>query len=84
MEKCDFLAELEKISQIRKEDATSLIAKAVELGMSKLWQETIVHQYLKKEITREKAVDLLGIDLIKLVDRQRDSAMEDVRWGMSE
>ncbi len=84
MEKCDFLAELEKISQIRKEDTTSLIAKAVELGMSKLWQETIVHQYLKKEITREKAVDLLGIDLIKLVDRQRDSAMEDVRWGMSE
>ncbi len=84
MEKCDFLAELEKISQIRKEDTTSLIANAVELGMSKLWQETIVHQYLKKEITREKAVDLLGIDLIKLVDRQRDSAMEDVRWGMSE
>lgn len=41
----------------------------------------ILGRYLRDEIAREEAVDVVGIDLVELAERQRAAMLEDVAWG---
>jgi hypothetical protein len=70
------------LAKVREERVTTLIARAVEMGIDKLRQETILDQYLKRRIGRKKAIKLVGLDLVKLAERQRKAVMEDIEWGL--
>jgi len=76
------LRELETLAKERKEDVTSIIANAVKIGIEKIRQETILERYLKKLITREEAIKSVGMELVKLAERQREAVLEDVGWGL--
>jgi len=76
------LRELETLAKERKEDVATIIANAVKIGIEKIRQETILERYLKKLITREEAIKLVGTELVKLAERQRDAVLEDVEWGL--
>jgi len=78
----EILKELEMLAKVREEKVTTLIARAVEMGIDKLRQETILDQYLKRRIGRKKAIKLVGLDLVKLAERQRKAVMEDIEWGL--
>lgn len=78
----EILKELEMLAKVREERVTTLIARAVEMGIDKLRQETILDQYLKRRIGRKKAIKLVGLDLVKLAERQRKAVMEDIEWGL--
>jgi len=77
-----FLEKIEELAKSRKEKVTAIIAKAVEIGLDRLWQETILNQYLKSQIKREEAIRLVGSDAVKLAEKQREIIMEDVKWGL--
>jgi len=77
-----FLEEIETLAKIRGEKITIIIAKAVEIGLDKLREETILDQYLKNQIKREEAIKLVGLDSVKLAERQRKAVLEDVNWGL--
>jgi hypothetical protein len=77
-----FLEEIETLARIRREKTTTIIAKAVEIGLDKLREETILDQYLKNQIKREEAIRLVGLDSVKLAERQRKAVLEDVKWGL--
>ena len=76
------LRELETLAKERKEDVATIIAKAVKIGIEKIRQDTILERYLKKAITREEAIKLVGMELVRLAERQRDAVLEDVKWGL--
>ena len=76
------LRELETLTKERKEDVATIIAKAVKIGIEKMRQDTILERYLKKAITREEAIKLVGMELVRLADRQREAVLEDVKWGL--
>ena len=76
------MRELETLAKERKEDVATIIANAVKIGIEKIRQETILERYLKKLITREEAIKLVGTELVKLAERQRDAVLEDVEWGL--
>jgi hypothetical protein len=76
------LRELETLAKERKEDVTSIIANAVKIGIEKIRQETILERYLKKLITREAAIKLVGVEVVRLAERQREAVLEDVEWGL--
>lgn len=38
--------------------------------------------YLRGEIDRNKAVKLVGLNLVKLAEKQKKAALEDVKWGL--
>ncbi|MDI6655381.1 MAG: hypothetical protein QME59_05785 [Candidatus Hydrothermarchaeota archaeon] len=76
------LKELELLAKARKEDITTLIAKAVEVGIGKLKTETVIEQYFKGEIDRKEAIRQIGLDTVKLAEKQKKFALEDVKWGM--
>jgi hypothetical protein len=76
------LRELETLAKERKEDVATIIANAVKIGIEKIRQETILERYLKKVITREEAIKLVGVEVVKLAERQREAILEDVEWGL--
>ena len=75
------LRELETLARERKEDVATIIAKAVKIGIEKMRQDIILERYLKKAITREEAIKLVGMELVRLADRQREAVLED-KWGL--
>lgn len=78
----EMLKELETLSNERKEDVTTIIANAVKIGIEIIRQETILERYLKKMISREEAIKLVGLEAVKLAERQRRAVLDDVKWGL--
>ncbi|MFQ6052599.1 MAG: hypothetical protein ACE5K4_13050 [Candidatus Hydrothermarchaeota archaeon] len=78
----ELLKELEALAKARKEEVATIIAKAVEIGIDKLREETILSQYLKGEIKREEAIRLIGLDVIRIAEKQKKAVLEDVEWGL--
>ena len=59
-----------------------IVARAFQTGLRQLWREQILGQHLRGEISRDKAITLVGIDYVELAERQRDAMMEDLAWAM--
>ena len=76
------MRELKTLAKERKEDVAMIIANAVKIGIEKIRQDTILERYLKKLITREEAIKLVGMELVRLAERQREAVSEDVEWGL--
>lgn len=76
------IEDLELLAKIRREKTTEILAKALEIGIAKMKREAIIGQYLKGEIEREKAIKLVGFDLVILAERQKEAVLEDIEWGL--
>lgn len=76
------LRELETLAKERKEDVTTIIARAVRIGIEKIRQETVLEKYLKKMVTREEAIKLVGLEAVTLAERQMKAVQEDIEWGI--
>ena len=76
------LRDLEILAKERKEDVATIIANAVKIGVEKIRQDTILERYLKNLIEREEAIKLVGMELVRLAERQREAVLEDVEWGL--
>ena len=63
-------------------DESAVIQEAVETNVETLYRDMIVSRYLDDEITREEAVDHLGIELVEEVEAAREAVEEDVKWGL--
>lgn len=75
--------QLEQVARLRHQAATEVIAEAVEIGVSKLYQDSVLKQYLNKRICRRKAIQLVGIDIVKLAETQHKITQKDITWGLS-
>lgn len=75
LEKLDFIA------QQTNQEASLLLGKATKLGIEQLWIQTQLDLYLNGKISREEAEKAVGTRLVRLAERQRDAALEDVKWG---
>ena len=63
-------------------DESAVIPRAVETGVETLYRNMLVRKDLADEITREEAVDQLGIEVVEEVESARDAVEEDVEWGL--
>lgn len=76
---------LKRLAQLSHETGLSedeVIAKAVQSGIRQLWRERTLAAYLKGDLSREEAIDQVGIDWVELADRQRDAMQEDLAWAL--
>ena len=46
------------------------------------FKKAILSRYLRREINRDKAIDLAGIDWVELAERRHRAMMEDLEWAM--
>ncbi len=69
--------------EIPKSEA-EIITMALRVGLRQLWRERILGRYLRGEISREEAIQAVGIDWVELAERQRQAMLEDLEWALQE
>ncbi len=74
--------QLTEVAKLRREPTTEVIAEAVEIGILKLYQECVLKEYLKKRMPRNKVIQLVGLEVVRLAEEQRKTARKDIAWGL--
>lgn len=76
-------AQLEELAKLRHETPLAVLTEALELGLAKLYQDSVLEHYLAKRLSRRKAIRLLGHELVQLAEKQDQAVQEDVLWGLN-
>lgn len=71
-----------ELARYREVEESEVIQRAVETGVETLYRDMVVSQYLSGDISRDEAVDELGVDTVESVDAAREAVEEDVAWGL--
>ncbi|MBM3943208.1 MAG: hypothetical protein FJ316_09855 [SAR202 cluster bacterium] len=71
------------VSQTGKSEA-EVMGLAVQTGLKQLWREHLLGRYLRGEITRDEAIQAVGIDWVELAELQHQAMMEDLAWALGE
>jgi len=82
MPQTELMKELEEIIKLRREDPSTVLAKALRVGLKELLKQTAVDDYLRKKISRQEAVRLAGLDIVKRVEKEKKSVLKDLKWGL--
>lgn len=76
------LAFLENLTRENHQNESEVISLAFQTGFKQLWREHILGKYLRGNISREEAIESVGIDWVELADRQHQAIMEDLAWAL--
>ena len=75
------LSYLETLVHKTKKPETEVMALAFQTGLRQQWCEYILGRHLRGEITRDKAIEAVGIDWVELAERQHKAMIEDLAWA---
>jgi hypothetical protein len=73
---------LEQLMRDTQKPEAEVMALASEVGLRQLWREHVLGQYLQGEVSRQQAIEAVGIDWVEMAERQHVAMVEDVRWGL--
>jgi len=73
---------LETLVRETHKPESEIVARAFQTGLKQLWREQVLGRYLRGEISRDKAMELAGIDWVELAERQHKAMMEDLEWAL--
>lgn len=73
---------MRELAQYLGVDESEVIQQAVETGVETLFRDMVIGRYLDGDITREEAIDELGVDVVEDVESAREAIEEDVEWGL--
>lgn len=59
-----------------------VLTMAFQTGLRQLWREHILGRFLRHEISRQTAIEAVGIDLVELAERQQQAMLEDLTWAL--
>ena len=74
----DTIKYLETLVRETHKPEAEVMARAFQTGLRQLWRERVLGQFLRGKITRDKAIELAGIDWVELAERQHKAMMEDL------
>ncbi len=75
--KIDFLLSMQE------EVESNIFAKAIEVGITKLYDDAGAEAYLSGEIERPEAIAELGAEKVSELDYAFESVKRDVAWGLT-
>lgn len=76
------LTYLEALVRETQKPEAEVLTLAFQAGLRQLWRERILGRYLLGEISRDEAVEAVGIDWVDLAERQHKAMMEDLAWAL--
>ena len=76
------LTYLETLARETHKPEAEVMTMAFQVGLRQLWREYILGRYLREEISREEAIETVGIDWVELAERQHEAMMEDLEWAL--
>lgn len=71
------------VRETHKSEA-EVVALAYQTGLRQLWREHTLARFLRNEISREEAIETVGLDWVELAERQQQAMLEDVAWAIEE
>jgi len=78
----DLTERVREIAEARGMPESEILEQAIERGVEDLWTDLVLSRYLNDEIDRVTAVELVGRDDVKRVDREVQAVEDDVQWGV--
>lgn len=60
-----------------------VLSMAFQVGLRQLWREHLLGKFLRHEISRQEAIEAVGINLVELAERQHQAVMEDMEWALN-
>lgn len=76
------MSELQELSDEMCVSEEEVIAKAVRSGLRQLRRERILAAYVQGDLSREDAVEQVGIDWVEMAGRQQQAVEEDLAWAL--
>lgn len=76
------LTYLEKLTREVCKPEAEVMSMAFRIGLRQLWREHVLGRYLRREIPREEAISLVGIDWVDLAERQHEAMRQDLAWAL--
>lgn len=73
---------LETLVRETKKPEAEVMTLAIMSGLRQLWREYILGRFLRQEISRDEAIEMVGIDWVELAERQHTAMMEDLVWAL--
>lgn len=73
---------LETLTRETHKPEAEVLTMALQAGLRQLWREYILGRYLRHQISREEAIDTVGIDWVELAERQHAAMTEDMAWAL--
>lgn len=70
------------VRETHKSEA-EIMTLAFQVGMRTLWRDWVLHGYLHQRLSRQEAIELIGIDWVELAERQHEAMLEDLAWAQS-
>jgi hypothetical protein len=80
--KSNLITYLEALVQEVPKSEAEVMGLAFQVGLRQLWREHILGRYLRGGITRDEAIEAVGIDWVELAERQNQAMMEDLAWAL--
>ena len=80
----EMAAYLDRLARETHKPEAELMTLAFQTGLRQLWRERILGRYLRREITRDEAIEAAGIDWVELAERQHEAMLEDMAWALEE
>jgi hypothetical protein len=77
----------EKIDYLLKSDGileSTVLAKAIDVGVTKLYDDAIAEAYIEETIDRKTAIAALGVEKVSELDYALQSIEKDVAWGIED
>ena len=78
----DTLSDVQALSDEMGLSEAEVIAEAVRSGLQQLRRERTLAAYVRGNLSREDAIERVGIDWVEMADRQRKAVEEDVAWAL--
>lgn len=73
---------LEELVRETHRTEAEILALAVEAGLRQMHRDHVLGEFLRGLISRDDAIEAVGIDWVELAERQHRAAKEDVSWGL--
>jgi hypothetical protein len=77
------LTYFERLSREIHKPEAEIMTMAFEAGVRQLWREHVLGRFLRGEISREAAIESVGIDWVELAERQHAAMTEDLDWALN-
>ena len=76
------MSNLETVAREMEKPQAEVMTLTIMSGLQNLRREHILDRFLRAKVSREEAIQLLGIDWVELVERQHAAMMEDLNWAL--
>jgi hypothetical protein len=63
---------------------SAILAKAIEVGVTQLYENAITEAYLAGQLSRETVIAEFGAEKVEALDYAIESVEKDIAWGLAD